>query len=73
MESAGEIWIEEESPVYLQIKENSPQNVSQSATLTEINLTPQDVNEVQYLSKIFTRPKKIDHFLKIIFRKRKFR
>jgi len=43
MESAGEIWIEEESPVYLQIKENSPQNVSQSATLTEINLTPQDV------------------------------
>ena len=58
MESAGEIWIEEESPVYLQINENSPQNVSQSATLTEINLTPQDVmNEVQYLSKIFTRPK----------------
>ena len=58
MESAGEIWIEEESPVYLQIKENSPQNVSQSATLTEINLTPQDViNEVHYLSKIFTRPK----------------
>ena len=52
MESAGEIWIEEESPVYLQIKENSPKNVSQSATLTEINLTPQDVtNEVKFLKK----------------------
>ena len=58
MESAGEIWIEEESPVYLQIKENSPQNVSQSATLTEINLTPQDVmNEVQYLNKFCRTPK----------------
>ena len=59
MESAGEIWIEEESPVYLQIKENSPQNVSQSATLTEINLNPQDVmNEVKFCNNFLRTAKK---------------
>ena len=48
MECAGEIWIEEESPVYMHLKSNSNENPSHGATLTEIELTPEEVTDKVY-------------------------